>query len=113
MISSDIQIKLAIVSTKLVGQWCPLEAIAENLRDYYGVHLSSRQIAAVYAYWRRCGFSTEMADNEFGGIEKKKQTKNDAGFSRVSSVYKTDAKTIKRLLDFLYKRQLLNKKSLR
>ena len=103
MISADTQIKLAIVSTKMVGKMVPLDSLAEYLRDAFNVDLSDRQIAAIFAYWRKLDFA----------IEKERHTYTDIGCNRVRSLYRTDAKTIKRLLDFLYRRHLLHKKGSR
>jgi len=111
MISKEAQIKLAIVSIKIVGQWVPLETISEDLRDSFGVHLTPKQIAAIYRYWRECNKKLTFTEKNEGsfGIEKKKIFKSEKGYGRVCSLYKTDAKTIKRLLDYLYECHLLNK----
>jgi len=104
MISIDTKIKLAIASTKMIGRMVPLDALAEHLRDSFGVELSDRQIAAIFSQWRKMKFK----------IEKKRHTHTEGGCNRVRSLYRTDAKTIKRLLDLLYRRQyIFDKSSLR
>ena len=95
MVSESAQIKLAIVSTMMIDKRVPLDSIAERCRDVFNLDLSERQIAAVYAYWRKLGVQ----------ITKERWNYSENGYMRARSVYKTDGKSIKRLFDSLYNRK--------
>lgn len=92
MVSTKIQIKLAIVSTHMIDKKVPLDSLSERLRDNFGVDLSERQIAQVFSYWRKLGVD----------IHKERYNYREMGYTRARSIYTTDAKSIKRLLDTLY-----------
>ena len=93
MVSQSAQVKLAIVSINLLKNELPLDAIAEKLRDWFGLELSERQIASVFSYWRRLGIP----------IEHRRFNYSEEGYVRARAVYSIDEpKSIKRLLDTIY-----------
>ena len=93
MVSHRAEVKLAIVSTMMIEKKIPLDAIAERCRDIFNLDLSERQIAAIFAKWRKMGVD----------IRKYRFNYSESGYMRARSVYKTDGKSIKRLFDTLYK----------
>jgi len=92
VVSTEAQIKLAIVSSYMIDKKVPLDSLAERLRDNFGVDLSDRQIAAIFAYWRKLG----------ANIKKERYNYRESGYTRARAIYTIDAKSIKRLLDTLY-----------
>ena len=96
MVSTRSQIKLAIVITTIVNKKLPLDVIAEKLRDWFGLDLTERQIAATFSRWRKMGIP----------IHKERFDYSEEGYTRARAIYSISRpKTIKRLLDTLYKQE--------